>query len=199
MKTPFPFYRQPYAKDCGPTCLRIMAKHYGEFISLKEIRELSETTKVGSNLSQAYSALKKAMLDWEHIDVLTLSIRGVPSFQEFWGANQFVNTGETIFSILPMNTSKLIGKLTIGQKVLVKLDNFPYQQYGMLMGSVKNMAISTDTEGNYIVYIPNGGARILYGKHIGFTQEMSGNGEIITEDLSIVERLFYKFKDVFKY
>ncbi|MEM8937939.1 MAG: peptidase domain-containing ABC transporter [Bacteroidota bacterium] len=50
MKNSFPFYKQPDAKDCGPTCLRIIAKHYGKLISLQEIRELSETTRQGSNL-----------------------------------------------------------------------------------------------------------------------------------------------------
>lgn len=49
MKT-FPHYKQPDSKDCGPTCLRIIAKHYGKLISLKEIREISETTREGSSL-----------------------------------------------------------------------------------------------------------------------------------------------------
>jgi ATP-binding cassette subfamily B protein len=39
MKTTFPFYKQPDAKDCGPTCLRIVAKHYGKAISMGEISE----------------------------------------------------------------------------------------------------------------------------------------------------------------
>ncbi|QCX37203.1 peptidase domain-containing ABC transporter [Aureibaculum algae] len=46
----FPFYKQPDSKDCGPTCLRIIAKHYSKLITLQEIRELSETTREGSNL-----------------------------------------------------------------------------------------------------------------------------------------------------
>lgn len=50
MNKTFPFYKQPDSKDCGPTCLRIIAKHYGKLISLQEIRDLSETTRVGSNL-----------------------------------------------------------------------------------------------------------------------------------------------------
>lgn len=50
MKKTFPFYKQPDTKDCGPTCLRIVAKHYGKLISLQEIREISETTREGSNL-----------------------------------------------------------------------------------------------------------------------------------------------------
>ncbi|PIA79224.1 ABC transporter ATP-binding protein [Gaetbulibacter sp. 4G1] len=50
MKRIFPFYKQPDSKDCGPTCLRIIAKYYGKLISLQDIRDLSETTRIGSNL-----------------------------------------------------------------------------------------------------------------------------------------------------
>ena len=50
MKPNFPFYLQPDSKDCGPTCLRIVAKYYGKLISLQEIRDLAETTRDGSNL-----------------------------------------------------------------------------------------------------------------------------------------------------
>jgi ATP-binding cassette subfamily B protein len=50
LKPSFPHYKQPDSKDCGPTCLRIIAKHYGKLISLKEIREISETTRAGSSL-----------------------------------------------------------------------------------------------------------------------------------------------------
>ncbi len=46
----FPFYLQPDSKDCGPTCLRIVSKHYGKSISLQQIRHLSETTREGSSL-----------------------------------------------------------------------------------------------------------------------------------------------------
>jgi len=50
LKKSFPFYKQPDSKDCGPTCLRIIAKNYGKLISLQDIRDLSETTRAGSNL-----------------------------------------------------------------------------------------------------------------------------------------------------
>ncbi|EWH12768.1 ABC-type multidrug transport system, ATPase and permease components [Cellulophaga geojensis KL-A] len=50
MKKTFPFYKQPDSKDCGPTCLRIVAKHYGKLISLEKVREFSETTREGSSL-----------------------------------------------------------------------------------------------------------------------------------------------------
>lgn len=46
----FPHYKQPDTMDCGPTCLRMVAKNYGRTISLQKIRKLSETTRSGSSL-----------------------------------------------------------------------------------------------------------------------------------------------------
>lgn len=161
-----------------------------------------------SNLSQSLIALRKAILDWEHNYVLKASIDGKIGFQKFWGENQYINAGETVFSILPLDTSKLVGKLvvpsqnagkiSIGQKVLVKLDNFPYQQYGMLVGKVENISVSPDSNGNYFVYIslPDG-TKTSYNQTLPFEQELLGNAEIIAEDLSIAKRIFFKFKDVF--
>ena len=46
----FPHYTQTESKDCGPTCLKIIAKHYGRVLNIQTLRELSETTREGSNL-----------------------------------------------------------------------------------------------------------------------------------------------------
>ncbi|MFD2566433.1 peptidase domain-containing ABC transporter [Pseudotenacibaculum haliotis] len=46
----FPTYRQTEAKDCGPTCIKIIAKHYGKIINTQQLRDLSETTREGSSL-----------------------------------------------------------------------------------------------------------------------------------------------------
>lgn len=46
----FPHYKQYDHKDCGPTCLKIITKYYKKTISLQELRALSETTRLGSNL-----------------------------------------------------------------------------------------------------------------------------------------------------
>lgn len=35
-------------------------------------------------------------------------------------------------------------------------------------------------------------------KNIEFQQEMTGTADIITEDLRLIERLLYQFRDVFK-
>jgi ATP-binding cassette subfamily B protein len=49
MKT-FPFYYQPDAMDCGPTCLRMIAKHYGKSYSIETLRERSYITREGVSL-----------------------------------------------------------------------------------------------------------------------------------------------------
>ena len=46
----FPLYKQTEAKDCGPTCIKMIAKHYGKVINTQQLRDLSETTREGSSL-----------------------------------------------------------------------------------------------------------------------------------------------------
>lgn len=46
----FQFYQQPDEMDCGPTCLRMVAKNYNRSISLEKLKLLSETTREGSSL-----------------------------------------------------------------------------------------------------------------------------------------------------
>ena len=46
----FPTYKQTESKDCGPTCIKIIAKHYGKLINTQQLRSLSETTREGSSL-----------------------------------------------------------------------------------------------------------------------------------------------------
>jgi len=42
-----PFYKQLDAKDCGPTCLRMIAKHHGKSYSIQTLRERSFITREG--------------------------------------------------------------------------------------------------------------------------------------------------------
>ncbi len=55
----FPFYKQADSKDCGPTCLKIVAKHYGKTINIQTLRDYSETTREGSNLLNISDAAEK--------------------------------------------------------------------------------------------------------------------------------------------
>jgi len=51
--------KQADQKDCGPTCLKIIAKHYGKTIPIQELRDNSETTREGSNLLFLSDAAEK--------------------------------------------------------------------------------------------------------------------------------------------
>ena len=50
MNKPFPHYPQLDAMDCGPTCLRMVAKHYGRSYTLQNLRERSFITREGVSM-----------------------------------------------------------------------------------------------------------------------------------------------------
>lgn len=65
---PFPHEYQMDAKDCGPACLKIIAKFYGRFYSLQYLRDLCGITREGvSFLDISYAA--------EKIGLRTVSIK----------------------------------------------------------------------------------------------------------------------------
>lgn len=55
----FPNYLQTEQKDCGPTCIKIIGKHYGKNIDTQQLRDLAETTREGSNLFGLSEAVEK--------------------------------------------------------------------------------------------------------------------------------------------
>lgn len=58
-KKEFPFYKQHDIADCGPTCLRILAKYYGKIYSAEYLRELSNITTEGVSISGITEAAEK--------------------------------------------------------------------------------------------------------------------------------------------
>ncbi len=55
----FKFYLQPDEMDCGATCLRMVAKHYGKNYNLQELRQATETTREGISLHSMSVAAEK--------------------------------------------------------------------------------------------------------------------------------------------
>ncbi len=77
----FPHYLQPDAMDCGPTCLRIVAKHFGRHYNLETLRELTWKTKEGVSLLTISDAAEKigfrtqgARLTWERLQDVPLPV-----------------------------------------------------------------------------------------------------------------------------
>jgi ATP-binding cassette, subfamily B, bacterial len=55
----FPYYKQLSTMDCGPTCLRMVAKHYGKNISIESLRNNSQISKEGVSLLGIAEAAEK--------------------------------------------------------------------------------------------------------------------------------------------
>ena len=75
----FPFYKQSESKDCGPTCIKMIAQHYGRTINTQQLRSLSETTREGSSLLGLSEAFEKigfrslgARLSLDHLKEVSL-------------------------------------------------------------------------------------------------------------------------------
>jgi multidrug resistance efflux pump len=163
-----------------------------------------------SQTLQLYEQLRKSLRQWEQSYLFISSTNGVVSFQQFWGENQFVKQGDVLMSILPENTESLIGRMQIpsansgkvqtGQKVLIKLDNYRFQEYGIIEGKVQNISLTPDENGNYYVdvILPKR-LKTSYNKTLPFDKELKGNGEIVTEDLRLIERFFFQIRKLLGY
>ncbi|WP_196891518.1 HlyD family secretion protein [Aureivirga marina] len=171
-----------------------------------EIKKIQDDTQLLKKVRQSFNNLKKSIKDWELKYVLKSSIKGEISFLNIWHENQNLKQGDLVFHILPIEKSVYItkikiprrnsGKIKIGQKVILKLDNFPYNEYGMLIGNVQSISKIPDNEGNYHIDVVIANDKLItnYKKEIPFQQEMKGTAEIITDDLRLFERVFYQFK-----
>ena len=174
-----------------------------------QINENKENVTVERNVIQAFYQLKKAIKDWELNYVLRSSINGKVSFLQLWSANQTVNSGDNVFAIIPTNESGYIGKvkapaqnsgkIKVGQNVNIRLANYPDREFGIIKGAIKAISLTPDKEGNLLINVSlQNGLETSYKKHIVFQQEMSGSADIVTEDLRLIERLLYQFRDIFK-
>ena len=186
--------------------------------SINELNRSSKTTIINESTTsinlersvmQSFYQLKKAIKDWELNYVFRSSVKGTVSFLQIWSENQTINTGENMFAIIPSTEKGYIGKvkavaqnsgkLQIGQKVNIRLANYPDREFGVIEGKLKTMSLTPDKEGNLLldIELPNG-LKTSYKKQINFQQEMTGTADIITEDLRLLERLLYQFRDVFR-
>ena len=71
----FPFYKQHDMADCGPTCIRMLAKYYGKIYSAEYLRELCHLTTEGVSIISITDAAEKigfqtlvASIDFETLE-----------------------------------------------------------------------------------------------------------------------------------
>ncbi|MEO8234759.1 MAG: HlyD family efflux transporter periplasmic adaptor subunit [Flavobacterium sp.] len=174
-----------------------------------QISGTKEAVNLDRSVTQSFYQLKKAIKDWELNYTLKSSIAGEVTFLQVWTENQTITSGDNVFSIIPSTQKGFVGKvkapalnsgkIKIGQQVNIRLANFPDREFGVLKGEVKNISLIPDKDGNLLidVILPKG-LQTSYRKQIPFQQEMKGSAEIITEDLRLLERILYQFREIFK-
>lgn len=174
-----------------------------------QIKKTQDETRLFKNVIQSYFQLKKSIKDWEIRYVLKSSMKGKVSYLSFWNENQSIKTGDNVFTVIPSEKGSFVGKIKappqnsgkikLGQKVNIRLGNYPSNEFGMLSGEIKKMSLIPNRDGFYLVDVKLPDTLITtYNKQILFKQEMRGVAEIVTEDLRLIERFFYRIKNIFK-
>jgi HlyD family secretion protein len=148
---------------------------------------------------------------WEMNYVLIAPIDGKITFTRFWTTYQNISTGEEVFNIIPTKKSDMLGKVylpisrsgkvEVGQKAILKIENFPQNEFGTLNGRVDNISLVPSVEGGFLTYtvevsLPNG-LNTSYKKELPYLPNMIGQADIITADISLLERFVGPLKKLF--
>lgn len=181
------------------------AKNDLEILRTSEERKLSlqeaELVFAQQNLLNEISA-------WEDKNIIKSPVAGRLSYNQVWGVHQNVEEGEVVFTIVPFMRKDLLGKCIVpvqnsgqinkGQKVYLKLDNYPYREWGMIKASVKSISeVPSRAEvPAYIVYLDVDSLVTSYGKELILHQELIGTAEIVLEEVTLLKRIFYQFRQL---
>jgi HlyD family secretion protein len=172
-----------------------------------EIKKREEKNRLEQEVINTREVLLAQIKSWKENYLFISPTEGRLCFIGVLVNNSFINATKEIFSIIP-NEGKVIaravlpaigsGKVKAGQLVNIRLDNYPFAEFGMLKGKVLHMA-ELPVEGKYqlVLEVPQT-LETTQKKHLAFRQQLSGSTEIITEDLRLLERFFYQFKQMVK-
>ncbi len=207
--------KQKYAYQNAMTELastQITMNQLKEQIAEQKVLKSETENKLLTALKEKYDNLANQLKAWEQAFVLKTPIAGQVTFTNFWSVNQFVSAGNVVFNVVPDNRQRIIGKATValagvgkvevGQRVNIKLDNYPHMEFGLLEGRIINLSmvpVASDKGGYYTAEIELANNLVTnYRKELPFNQEMQGNAEIITKDRRLIQRLVEPLVSVFR-
>jgi len=174
-----------------------------------ELQEERDDKQRLLNIKEAFEALGSQVEIWEQDYVLRAPVHGTVSFTKYWKEHQNVVAGENVIAVVPEESSRVIGKLTlsanragkvkIGQTVNVKFKSYPYMEFGMVQGIIEKISMIPSQEDYYLVDVtfPDG-LVTNYGIDLTLSQKMSGQAEIITEEVSLLLRIIRPIKSLIK-
>lgn len=169
--------------------------------------ELRYGTSNNRIYKESFQSIKNEIENWENQNLIIAPINGIANSHNVWEKYQNVLEGDIIFSIVPQIPGLGVGiveipimrfsKLRKGQSVIIKLTSYPFQQYGHLTGTVTGMSsVPNQKKQSYTVFVEINNLETSHGYKIKLNQQMMGRAQIITEKLSLANRLFYSFRKI---
>ena len=169
-----------------------------------QIQDYQEQSKLKNEFQQNLKSLVSEITKWKQLYLIESPIEGKISFFSVWAVNQNIKQGDEIFSVIPTQKQQYIGKcilpilntgkLSIGQNVNIKLDNYPYNESGMLQGTVTNISEVPNKDTYAIDVELKNGLMTSYNKILSYKEQMKGKADIITKNISVMDRIFFNFK-----
>lgn len=191
--------------------LQIQLAQMNESLYDTEYQYLDQKNSLETQLRSLVNQLRAEIDAWEISYALITPIDGEITLTQYWTNNQNVTAGNIVFNIVPTNQGEIIGKAMLptersgkvrkGQKVNIRFSNYPDKEFGLVKGVVENISLIPIVDGqnakSYMVDIelPNG-LRTSYNKELPFLPEMEGQADIITEDISLLERFLMPIRKV---
>ena len=191
--------------------LQIQLAQMNESLYDTEYQYLDQKNTLETQLRSLVNQLRAEIDAWEINYALITPIDGEITLTQYWTNNQNVTAGNVVFNIVPTNQRKIVGKAMLptersgkvkkGQKVNIRFSNYPDKEFGIVKGIVENISLipvlDVQNAKSYMVDIelPNG-LRTSYNKDLPFLPEMEGQADIITEDISLLERFLMPIRKV---
>jgi HlyD family secretion protein len=192
--------------------LRIQIDQLNESLFDTGYQDTEKGNSLRSQLQSLLSQLKTEIQAWELNYVLSSPFDGTITFTNYWVENQNVVSGSEIFTVVPENDFSIIGKamlpiarsgkVKIEQQVNIRLANFPENEFGSLRGTVQNISLVPSQSNGTIYYtveirLPD---KLIttYRKELPYLPNMQGQADIITEDISLLERFILPVKKILK-
>ena len=174
----------------------------------KEILELENTIAQQKVIfQQALNTFKSQVDDWKKRFLLIAANNGKVSFATFLQENQQLRINQIVFYVNSKNTQYYaemlipqtnFGKIRIGQEVLLKFPSFPDVEFGSVKGKIDFISrIPSDSGFLAKVSLPDG-LITNYKKEIQYSEGLFASGEIITDNLRLLQRFYYSFYKLFK-
>ncbi|WP_337968321.1 HlyD family efflux transporter periplasmic adaptor subunit [uncultured Flavobacterium sp.] len=172
----------------------------------KELLDLDKLAlEQKETFKQSLNTLRSVIALWKNKYILTTPSQGVVNFTNSLQAKQNLKANSIVLYVADHKNKYLgeikipqdnFGKIKTGQTVLIKFQGYPFEEFGAAEGQIKSIAqIPTPENKSFyaIVTLPNG-QKTTNNTNIIFRNGMTASAEIITENKTLAERLFYSFK-----